>query len=416
MRTDFLTRFTAVLVVVAIGVGVTLSVVFSQAHLRSLERDLIANSIGQASAALAPILNGVDPNRPINAVTQRRLESAIQQLVNFQEFTHRVRLYHPNGTGLFTGMPPGVNATAVKSVVAQNVIQSAPFRSGGEDEITAYVPLASSSGAYVAVAAVDLSLSQLRGQDARERNFVFITTLAGSALIFISLLALAIAAQRELNRRGRLANETFLSTMTGIATVVDRRDPYTAGHSARVARYSVLLAQSLKLSSTIVERIESAALLHDLGKIGIPDAVLLKPASLDPNERRIIEMHPTIAKEMLGGVEAMSLVVGCIAEHHERIDGRGYPDGLVGEKIRFEARIIAVADAFDAMTTDRPYRRALGVAEARRRLAEGSGTQWDARCVAGFDALVESGAIVPPPSIENDIERSSQFGRRYDVT
>jgi putative nucleotidyltransferase with HDIG domain len=209
-----------------------------------------------------------------------------------------------------------------------------------------------------------------------------------------------------------LADVTFTQTMSGLAAIVDKRDPYTAGHSQRVAAYAKRLATALKLDRETIKTIENAALLHDLGKIGIPDAVLLKPSKFDDRERAIIKFHPDIAAEILGGVDAMRDVVPCIIHHHERWDGEGYPRRLAAEKIPLGARIICVADAYDAMTTDRPYRRALSVDVARTELLKMAGTQFDERCVRGFVALIDRGAVVPPAPITDELVLARSFGQQ----
>jgi len=183
-----------------------------------------------------------------------------------------------------------------------------------------------------------------------------------------------------------------------LAEAVDLRDPYTAGHSQRVAAYSRELALALRVPADEVDHIEHGALLHDIGKLGVPDAVLFKTGALDRIERRLIESHPLLGAKILARGRCSPAVTRCVLHHHERVDGSGYPHGIAGEAIPLGARIIAVADAFDAMTTDRPYRRALGADEAIVRLMQGMGTQFDSRCVAAFRVLVANGAILPPPS------------------
>jgi HD-GYP domain-containing protein (c-di-GMP phosphodiesterase class II) len=262
------------------------------------------------------------------------------------------------------------------------------------------------------VLGVKVSIDQIQSQDIGEIRIVVLATVASSALIFLSLLALAIAAQRELDRRKRLADETFTQTMGGIASIVDKRDPYTAGHSMRVARYSKLLAQRMNLRPSDIRRVEIGALLHDIGKVGVPDAVLLKKDRLDDNERAIIALHPQIAGEIFNNVEAMHDILPCIVAHHERIDGRGYPGRLAGESIPLGARIIAVADAYDAMTTDRPYRRALSSEVACEELRRCVDSHFDMGCVAAFLRLVEEGRIVPPPPILDEDLLERAFGQQ----
>ncbi len=410
MRFGFLGRFAAVLLVCAIGIAAGLSYVFSRAQLESLKRDLITTAVGQASAALQPALDHYSGSRGMSSSAQSSVAAAIANIENFNPLVRGVRLYTPEGRPLDPAGAPPVKNEARAAVAQQNVVQSAAHASAGESVVTAFVPIAGSSGTYLAVAAIDVSVGQLDAQAGAETRFVVVSTLIACTTIFLSLLTLAVAAQRELDRRGRAAETTFLQTMEGIARIVDQRDPYTAGHSHRVADYSVAIAQRMGLARELVERVRWSALLHDLGKIAIPDAVLLKPGSFDPREREIINHHPSIAGEILGGVEAMAEIVPCVLHHHERWDGTGYPAGLAGEAIPLLSRVIAVADTFDAMTTDRPYRQALPLAEARRRLRDGVGVQWDERCMRALFALLDDGSVVPP------VEQSTQFGRRLSLT
>lgn len=412
MRFGFLARFAAVLLIGATTVAAGLSYVLASSHLQAVRRDLVAATIGQASAQLQPALNAYVRERAMKQDTLASISTAVRDIENFQELVRDVRIYAPSGQALDPSSSPAQPAPVRRAIAKQDVIDSPVFQRDGDSLITAYVPLgASGANGYVAVAAIDISLGQLDVQTQSETRFVVLATVIAIALLFISLLTLATAAQRELNRRQRIADSTFLQTMEGIASIVDQRDPYTAGHSKRVSDYAVKVAEALGENVAAIERVRAGALLHDLGKIGIPDAVLLKPGPLDEDERRTINSHPSMAIEILGKVEAMEPIVPCVLHHHERWDGAGYPDGLAGEQIPHLARIIAVADSFDAMTTSRPYREALPVVEARRRLLAGRSVQWDARCVDVLVALVDSGAISPPaPALQPAV-----FGRRLAV-
>jgi len=175
-------------------------------------------------------------------------------------------------------------------------------------------------------------------------------------------------------------------TIELLAQAVDRRDRYTYSHSQRVAYYSQKIAERLGLDLDTMETVVQAAKVHDLGKIGIDSRILLKNGPLTDEEWRIMKEHPTIGAEIVGQLSLYKEGKDLIAHHQERYDGLGYPDGLKGDSIALGARIIAVADTFDAMTTDRPYRKALSLSEARRRLIACKGSQLDARVV---DALLE---------------------------
>jgi HD-GYP domain-containing protein (c-di-GMP phosphodiesterase class II) len=401
-------RFGAVLLAVVVAVSAALSYAFATSHLAALRQDLIASAAGQASATLQPTLDKYAQSGTFTEEDRRRIDASVHNVQNFSVLVRDVRLYRPDGSALDPIVAPDAAADVKRAIADQNFVESGEHQARGERVITVYVPLAASQGAsYLAVAAVDVSIDQLNASTSRETQFVIGATIVACIVIFLSLLTLAIAAQRELNRRADAAQNTFLQTMEGIASIVDQRDPYTAGHSKRVSEYSVLIARHMALSGKEVDRVRWSALLHDLGKIGIPDVVLLKNGPLDPHERAIISEHPTIASKILGAVEAMADITPCVLHHHERWDGKGYPAGLAGTAIPLLSRVIAVADTFDAMTTNRPYRKALDVAEARKRLLEGAGVQWDEKCVHAIVALIDSGELRPPVS-----GQAEEFGQR----
>jgi len=177
----------------------------------------------------------------------------------------------------------------------------------------------------------------------------------------------------------------FRLTLEALAKAIDARDRYTAGHSERVTAYTIVLARTMKLPDADLDVLQRAGMLHDIGKVGVPDRVLLKPGSLDPEERAAIESHVTIGFEMLRDLPFLRDALPAIRGHHERWDGRGYPDRLAGEGIHLYARIMSVADSFDAMTSARPYRDALPLDEAARRLRADAGAQFDAAVVQAFD-------------------------------
>ena len=177
-------------------------------------------------------------------------------------------------------------------------------------------------------------------------------------------------------------NEQLLDSLfTLFAATLDARDPYTAGHSLRVAEYSVEIARAAGLPDDQVELLRKSALLHDIGKIGIRDDVLLKEGRLTDEEFDKIKQHPVIGVHILSQVhlpEKLQPILPGVKYHHERYDGKGYPEGLAGESIPVFGRIMAIADAYDAMTSDRPYRKGMPVEKALSILEEGMGTQWDA--------------------------------------
>jgi diguanylate cyclase (GGDEF)-like protein/putative nucleotidyltransferase with HDIG domain len=192
------------------------------------------------------------------------------------------------------------------------------------------------------------------------------------------------------DRLKALLGDENMEAIEALSAAVDAKDHYTHGHSDAVTRYSLALAQRLGLSATEVENLKAAALLHDIGKIGTPDSILRKPGPLKLDEWQIIEDHPRIGSEILEKVQKLSGIVPAVRHHHERYDGLGYPYGLSGKNIPLIARIIALADAYDAMVSDRTYRNALSSGEAMEEIRRCAGTQFDPELVDLFVGIVES--------------------------
>lgn len=183
----------------------------------------------------------------------------------------------------------------------------------------------------------------------------------------------------EVNRKTKENERLFLQVVSSLASAIDAKDTYTNGHSIRVAEYSREIAGRAGYDEKGLEDIYMMGLLHDVGKIGVPDAVINKPAKLTDEEFDIIKNHPVLGARILGNIKEMpSLQMGA-RWHHERYDGKGYPDGLAGEDIPEEARIIAVADSYDAMTSHRSYRKSLPQTIVREEIEKGMGTQFDPR-------------------------------------
>jgi putative nucleotidyltransferase with HDIG domain len=193
----------------------------------------------------------------------------------------------------------------------------------------------------------------------------------------------------SLEQANKLLKERSTAAMESLSATVDARDAYTAGHSRRVQQLSLAIGRELGLSQAELELLGHAALFHDIGKLGIPDAILLKPSSLTDEEWVIMASHAAEGASIINRLGFLSDAVPAIRHHHERFDGQGYPDGLSGEDIPLGARIIHVADAFDSMLTTRVYRPARPAQDALQELRRMSGSQFCPRCVGALDAIVE---------------------------
>jgi putative nucleotidyltransferase with HDIG domain len=222
------------------------------------------------------------------------------------------------------------------------------------------------------------------------------------AVVFLALyLALAVLVrgasglmrrqQRQLRERAQALMESYrrleersLEAVEALNAIVDAKDPYTAGHSQRVQRIALAIAGELELDGERLDALTFGSLFHDIGKLRVPDAVLTKPARLTDGEFALIKRHPADGAEIVGHLSRLRGSVAIIRHHHERWDGAGYPDGLAGDEIPLEAAVAGLADAWDAMTTDRPYRRALAEHEALAQVRDGRGTQFHPAVVDAF--------------------------------
>jgi putative nucleotidyltransferase with HDIG domain len=196
---------------------------------------------------------------------------------------------------------------------------------------------------------------------------------------------------RQLDQKNTDLRTAYIQTIRALAEAIDAKDTYTRGHSERVAVYASRIAREMNLQKEVIERVYFAGLLHDVGKIGIPDAIITKPDQLDFYEYEEIKKHPEIGAKILEPVEFLHQIVPCVRHHHEWFDGsdRGYPDRLLGDKIPLPSRVILVADTVEAMTSDRPYRNALPLEVVVAELHKFSGSQFDPVCVTAFLKLLE---------------------------
>jgi HD-GYP domain-containing protein (c-di-GMP phosphodiesterase class II) len=254
--------------------------------------------------------------------------------------------------------------------------------------------LANSNGVYaVAPFAADARWGAIAvGSEDGERYADRELTLLGG-LAHQAKLAITNASRFE------SMEQTFLSTVEALANALEANDEDTSSHARWITDLAIRVGRELGLDARALKRVELGALFHDIGKIGIPSSILTKPGALTEQERLVIETHPALGERILRPIGQLRNVCGIVRHCHERWDGRGYPDRRAGDEIPIESRIIFACDAFHAMTTDRPYRRALPIEEAVRRMREGAGSQFDPTVVEACLRVLE--ADPPEPHREH---------------
>jgi HD-GYP domain-containing protein (c-di-GMP phosphodiesterase class II) len=218
------------------------------------------------------------------------------------------------------------------------------------------------------------------------------TSMRDQLIVFAREIGVLYSAERtrsrELEKALDRAREMYLATMKSLAQVVEAKDPTTRGHLDRTAHYGLALARRVDPRLAARPEIAYGFFLHDIGKVGIPESILCKTGPLNELEWIVMRSHPHVGAKIVEPIPFMGDAVQIIRSHHERFDGSGYPAGLRGDAIPLGARLFAIADAFDAMTSDRPYRRALPLGEAVDRIVAGAGSQFDPECVKVFADLV----------------------------
>ena len=286
-------------------------------------------------------------------------------------------------------------------------------RPGGADSVlTVWAPLHSARGRVVGAVAVRRDDSAIEATIGDSRRSIWLTVALVFGVLWLALIVLVRAASSRLRRQNddlaartsdlvetsRELETTLLETIETLNAAVEARDPYTAGHSQRVRRVSLAIGRELRLSAKQLGALSTAALFHDVGKIAMPDSILTKPDKLSRAESAIMREHVTRGAEIVSRISSLRDSIPGIRHHHERWDGIGYPDGFAGADVPVEAAIIAIADAWDAMTTDRPYAVALDLNEAMLQIRAGRGKQFSPAVVDAFWAVARRrpADILPP--------------------
>jgi putative nucleotidyltransferase with HDIG domain len=278
--------------------------------------------------------------------------------------------------------------------------ESAERGTGVRKVLEVYAPIIGPDGRLLGAYEIYGRTDRLEAITSSSVHTISMTLIGVFGALFVLLAALVRGASRRLRRQNaelrdsyRLLAASSLEAIETLNAAVEARDPYTAGHSQRVQRIALALGRELGLDPERLESLGTSALFHDVGKIGVPDAILTKPAKLTPAEFESIKQHSERGADIVGKLSALKDAVPAIRHHHERWDGRGYPDALAGDEIPLEASIVGIADAWDAMTTVRPYAPALSTETALEELRAGRGSQFRPEVVDAFEAIV---AALPP--------------------
>ncbi len=214
--------------------------------------------------------------------------------------------------------------------------------------------------------------------------------ISGNILAIISIVASVTAAAVENSQLVKRLEKNYFSTVEALAAAIEVKDPYTRGHSKRVTQFAIALAERFGVSGSEMRTLQYGATLHDIGKIGISGKILNKPGKLSDSEFEVIKEHPIIGERIIARVDFLQSARSIVRSHHERFDGTGYPDGLRDEEIPFLARIVSVVDFFDALTSDRPYRKAYSFEQATLLIREGIGREFDPMIAKEFLAMSSS--------------------------
>jgi putative nucleotidyltransferase with HDIG domain len=358
-----------------------------------------------------------------------RLPQQINEQLRRQPDLLTVKVWKPDGVLAWTSRAPerigrrfSLGGALGNMIADKRAHASIDAMSGDEDAVEraarhshvleVYAPLLSTDGVHV-IGAYEIYANPQRTESfiSSRKRVIWIAVLAvfgalyGALALFVRRASKTLQKQattlrarsRELMESYRRLEESSLEAVESLNATVDAKDPYTAGHSARVQRVALTVAEELHLTREQLDAVRFGGLFHDIGKIGVPDRILTEPGTLDEAEYAVIKRHPTDGAAIVGHFGRLRAAVPSIRHHHERWDGAGYPDGLAGVEIPVEASIVGLADAWDAMTTDRPYRHAMTVDEAAAEVRRCRGTQFAPAVVdAFFAALRRRPALFEP--------------------
>ncbi len=317
----------------------------------------------------------------------------------------RIGRQYPLGSHLEETIETGEGEAELEELQADSEHEAEALL-GPDQALEVYAPIQAPNGEVVGAYEIYTDPAALQQSVGHGKRTIWLAVGAVFLVLYLALALLVRAASRMLRRQTERLRErsvelaesyrqleaNALEAIETLNATVEARDPYTGGHSQRVQSIAVAVGEELGLDPERLSVLSEAALLHDIGKVAVPDSILTKPAGLSTEEFAVIKTHSAEGARILERLRRLHAVVPVVRHHHERWDGRGYPDGLGGETIPLEAAVVGIADAWDAMTTDRPYRDALDPADALRELVEGRGSQFAPAVVDAFMRALERDA------------------------
>ncbi len=396
------------LTVLALVLGTVLSRFLERSVQVQAQRFLVTRVESRARSIFTP----TDFDLPRHGKDWERFQKKVARFADGEGLAE-VRLYSPRGLIVwsedraqvgesFSGNPELARALRGEvDVVIQRPAQPRRLSEGTASPqlMDVYIPIRWDSQTSAApVVKITRDMTSLAETLSHGYRTIWSVLGGGLGVLFLLLLGTALSAERtiqsqarHLREKTRSLEEATLDTIRVLVTAIEAKDPYTVGHSARVASYAKRIAGKLGLDRETVATVEKAALFHDVGKIRTPPEILHKPGPLDPDQFAVMRNHPADGAAIMARARSLAKYARILRAHHERPDGLGYPDGLRGEEIPIEAAIISVADSYDAMFTDRPYRKALAIDEVITEFEKGCGTQFDAQVVDALLGLIKTG-------------------------
>ncbi len=384
-RLTLLQRYTLVSAAIAVGLTILLSVVTVRAIESVAIRDEAQVAAELVLRTIAPELQPDDFTGSLRA-DRRALLDALFHAHGISDRALRIRLWRADGRLLYSNIQePKAPVVAGADFKEKFLKTRRQVENAAPGVVRFFVPV-QVEGNPKPLAAFEIfyDLAPLHQQLGHIRRTVLTAVPLGMLLLYISVYALISTASRRLLSQHADLVVAHLGTYQSLASAIDAKDSHTGDHSTNVANLAVRVARSLGLRAAQVDEVRICARLHDIGKIGVPDAILMKPGPLNGEERDLLRTHAVRGYEILRSAPLPDEIKLSVRHSHERWDGTGYPDGLASEAIPLYGRIVAVVDAYDAMTNDRPYRKALPVDEAFRRLEREAGGQFDPRIVRLF--------------------------------